>query len=50
MSQFKPSDDAKFNKLIGGLAVIAFLIGIAMHFQRSTGESIINAILQKLGG
>lgn len=50
VAQFRESDDGKYNKLIGILAVVAFLVGIALHFQRSTGESIINSIIQKLFG
>ena len=45
-----PVDNSGFNKLVTMLAALAFLLGVAMHFQRSTGESILTAIMHKMGG
>lgn len=43
-------ENSKFNKLIGLLAALAFLAGVAMHFQYSTKHSLLNAVMHKLGG
>ena len=45
-----PFDNPKFNKFLTMAACAAFLLGVAMHFQRSTGESIVTAIMQKVSG
>lgn len=39
-----------FNGLLVVLAVIAFVIGVAMHFKRSTDVSLLEAIQFKLSG
>lgn len=41
---------SNFNTWVSIIAVIAFVVGIAMHYQRSTGESFLNAVIQKLSG
>lgn len=38
------------NGLVAVLAVIAFVIGVAMHFERKTGVSLLDAIQYKLSG
>lgn len=41
---------SNFNTWVSIIAVIAFVVGIAMHYQRSTGESFLSAVIQKLSG
>ena len=45
-----PFDSPRFNKLVALVASLAFLLGVAMHFQRSTGESIVTALIHKVTG
>lgn len=41
-------NSGKSNTLIVALAIIAFLVGVAMHFERSTGKSFINSLMKKV--